>query len=158
MNEINPDPLRRKAMKSHELRGLAERYAQARRLTFSDVEIIDEANRLIDLGYGNVAWHADMGHWDSGHADAGFHDGHYDLHGDMPHWDHGDEGGHSDDFSDDSHDDDSHDDDADFLRDPWEVLINEQRYVLELTRQMTARFEQRLTALEQIVARQIRSD
>jgi hypothetical protein len=155
MSEDQPDRYERAPMSSRDLRDLAERYAQARKLMFNEVQIVDDVNRLVDLGVAQADWHADSAHWDVGHADGGFHDGHYDLHGDMPHWDHSDTavvraeepGGHADERI---------GPDREILSDPLAVLLNEQRHVLELTRQVTARFEQRLSALEQIVARQAR--
>lgn len=155
MSDDQPDRYQQAPMSSRDLRDLAERYAQARKLMFNEVQIVDEVNRLVDLGVVQADWHADVPHWDVGHADGGFHDGHYDLHGDLPHWDHSEEAvviaeeppGHGD---------EAISPDRDILSDPLAVLINEQRHVLELTRQVTARFEQRLSALEQVVARQAR--
>ncbi|GII65860.1 hypothetical protein Skr01_59450 [Sphaerisporangium krabiense] len=135
----DPEPAPAAAPRSYE--ELAARYAQALRLTFGQVELSDTVGELIRDGQAEGTSHADVPHWDVGHNDA-FHDGHYDLHGDMPHWDHADGG------------DVLHGDITTLPGRPWNVLINEQRNVLHWALQLASRFEERLTVLEEIVARQ----
>jgi len=117
---------------------IAAQYARALRLTFGDVEVTDRVGEL--LAGAELDDHTDVAHWDqgTGHAD-GLH---ADLHGDMAHWDSGE-------ITTLPPEDDEQ-------PRPWEVLFTQQRLMLQWTVELANRFEERLTAVEKVVAGQVR--
>lgn len=119
---------------------IVDEFTQALRLAYGEVELAENPDAAGELGFAADSQHIDVAHWDvgTGHCD-GLHP---DLHGDLPHWD--------SDVRVLSQDQRATDSSAEGR---WAVVLAEHRYLLEWTRQIAARLEQRMTALEQAVQR-----